>query len=201
MVKRRMARQAERSETTRAAIVDAAAQLFGEQGFGETTVDQIAATANVAKGAVYHHFAGKEAIFELVFEAVSAGVARDVATAGRRAKDPLDGIAEGTRAYFRLCSKGPTRRIMLGDGPVVLGWQRWREIDGRHFGAMLPAALQVAVSQGLVADQPVEPLARLLLGAVTEAAMVCAASPSPSQTMRQYGEALERLLSGLRQAR
>ncbi|WP_250625974.1 TetR/AcrR family transcriptional regulator [Pinirhizobacter soli] len=194
-----MARQAERSETTRAAIIEAATQLFGERGFDETTVDHIAAGANVAKGAVYHHFASKDAIFELVFEAVSEAVARDVTIAGRRATDAIDGIAEGTRAYFRLCSKGPTRRIILIDGPVVLGWQRWREIDSRHFGAMLPAALQVAVSRGLVADQPVEPIARMLLGAVTEAAMVCASSPSPSQTMRQYGNAFERLLSGLRQ--
>lgn len=194
-----MARQAERSEATRAAIVEAATRLFGEQGFSETTVDQIAAAADVAKGAVYHHFASKEVIFELVFEAVSADLARDVATAGRRTKDALDGIALGTRAYFRLCSKGPTRRIILGDGPVVLGWQRWREIDSQHFGAMLPAAVEAAISQGLVANQPAEPLARLLLGAVTEAAMVCSMSPSPSQTMRQYGDALERILEGLRQ--
>jgi AcrR family transcriptional regulator len=195
-----MARQAERSETTRAAIVEAATLLFGDQGFSETTVDQIAAAADVAKGAVYHHFPSKEVIFERVFEAVSAGLARDVATAGRRATDALDGIALGTRAYFRLCSKGPTRRIILSDGPVVLGWQRWREIDAQHFGAMLPAAVQAAISQGLVANQPAEPLARLLLGAVTEAAMVCSTSPSPSQTMRQYGDALERILSGLRQS-
>lgn len=193
-----MARQIERSETTRAAIIEAATRLFGEQGFGETSVDQIAAAAHVAKGAVYHHFASKEAIFERVLDAISASVAREVAMAGRRASDALDGIAQGTRAYFRLCSKGPTRRIVLGDGPVVLGWQRWREIDAQHFGAMLPAAVQAAVSQGLIANQPVEPLARLLLGAVTEAAMVCATSPSPSQSMRQYGDALERLLSGLR---
>nr|WP_063571722.1 TetR/AcrR family transcriptional regulator [Luteibacter rhizovicinus] len=193
-----MARQIERSETTRAAIIEAATRLFGEQGFGETSVDQIAAAAHVAKGAVYHHFASKEAIFERVLDAISASVAREVAMAGRRASDVLDGIAQGTRAYFRLCSKGPTRRIVLGDGPVVLGWQRWREIDAQHFGAMLPAAVQAAVSQGLIANQPVEPLARLLLGAVTEAAMVCATSPSPSQSMRQYGDALERLLSGLR---
>ncbi|WP_213947200.1 TetR/AcrR family transcriptional regulator [Luteibacter sp. dw_328] len=193
-----MARQIERSETTRAAIIEAATRLFGEQGFGETSVDQIAAAAHVAKGAVYHHFASKEAIFERVLDAISASVAREVAMAGRRASDALDGIAQGTRAYFRLCSKGPTRRIVLGDGPVVLGWQRWREIDAQHFGAMLPAAVQAAVSQGLIANQPVEPLARLLLGAVTEAAMVCATSPSPSQSMRQYSDALERLLSGLR---
>jgi len=193
-----MAKQAERREATRSAIVGAATKLFGRDGFAATTVDDLAAEAGVAKGAVYHHYATKEVLFEAVFEAVSVEVVHKVAGVARKAPDVLAGITVGTRAYFRICSEGATGRIVLRDGPVVLGWQRWREIDGKHFGAMMPRAIELAIAQRLIAPQPVDPLARLLLGAVTEAAVACAGSDQPAETGRIYAEALERLLAGLR---
>ena len=193
-----MARQAERREATRGAIIRAGIDLFGRNGFAATTVDQLAEQAGVAKGAVYHHYSTKEAIFEAVFDKVSADVAVLVSAAARQAPDAIAAIAVGTKAYFRICSEGPVGRIILGDGPVVLGWQRWREVDSRHFGAMMPMALEAAVAQGLIEEQPVEPMAHLLLGAVTEAAVACAGSNTPAETGQRHAEALERLLSGLR---
>ncbi len=150
-----MARQAERREATRGAIIRAGIDLFGRNGFAATTVDQLAEQAGVAKGAVYHHYSTKEAIFEAVFDKVSADVAVLVSAAARQAPDAIAAIAVGTKAYFRICSEGPVGRIILGDGPVVLGWQRWREVDSRHFGAMMPMALEAAVAQGLIEEQPV----------------------------------------------
>lgn len=193
-----MAKQAERREATRAAIIDAAVRLFGEQGYAPTSVDQIADAATVAKGAVYHHFPTKTAIFEAVFDATCADVAAKVAAAVKQIPDALDAMAAGNRAYFKLCARGPTGQIVLRDGPAVLGWQRWREIDGRHFGAAFPLALRAAVTQGQIAPQPVEPLAGLLLGAVTEAAMAVAASETPAKTAQHYADAFERLVAGLR---
>jgi AcrR family transcriptional regulator len=196
-----MARQAERREATRGAIIRAGVELFGRNGFAATTVDQLAEHAGVAKGAVYHHYPAKEAIFEAVFDAVTADVAVRVSAAARQAPDVLAAIEVGTKAYFRICSEGPVGRIILGDGPAVLGWQRWRELDSRHFGAMIPMALDAAVAQGLIDDQPVEPMAHLLLGAVTEAAVACASSQTPAETGQRHAEALGRLLSGLRRGR
>lgn len=193
-----MAKQAERREATRGAIIRAATVLFGRDGFAETTVDQLAEKAGVAKGAVYHHFATKEALFEVVFEAVSQEVSAKVAQAARKAPDLIASISLGTKAYFRICSEGATGRIILGDGPAVLGWQKWREIDSRHFGAVFPGILKAAIDQGLIEDQPIEPLANLLLGAVTEAAVACANSKTPAATGQNYAEAFERLLTGLR---
>lgn len=193
-----MARQAERREATRGAIIRAGIELFGRNGFAATTVDHLAEQAGVAKGAVYHHYPTKEAIFEAVFDAVSANVAVQVTAAARQAPDVLAAIAVGTKAYFRICSEGPVGRVILGDGPAVLGWQRWRELDSRHFGAMIPMALDAAVTQGLIEEQPVEPMAHLLLGAVTEAAVACAGSGTPAETGQRHAEALERLLTGLR---
>ena len=193
-----MATQGERRAVTRAAIIDAATALFGTQGFTATTVDQIAARAGIAKGAVYHHFPNKEAVFEAVFETASALLAREVKAVSRQGADPLAAMAIGNAAYFAACAQGPRRQIILRDGPAVLGWARWREVDARHFSRMIPVTLAAAMEAGLVERQPVEPLATLILGAVTEAAMVCAASDDPVRTSREISFALNSILDGLR---
>lgn len=191
-------RQAERREASRQAIVTAARQLFGGQGFAPATMDQVATSAGLAKGAVYHHFASKEALFEAVFEAACNDLAKQVGVTAARAQDLLEAMATGAAAYFDACSEGEFRQIILQDGPAVLGWERWREIDAEHFGRMTPVVLTAAMEQGLIARQPVEPLARLLLGAMTEAAAACAASDAPLQTGAEHVAAFRTILDGLR---
>ena len=172
-----MATQAERRAATIESILKAGRLLFGERGFAATTIDDIAEQARVAKGAVYHHFATKEAVFEAVFDQVSRALVQEIDRAVRTEKDVLAAMVAGTQHYFAACAKGPTGQIILRDGPAVLGWERWREIDAQHFGGKIPRALAAAMDAGLIARQPVEPLARLLLGAVTEAAVACAGGP------------------------
>jgi hypothetical protein len=174
-----LATQSERREKTKGAVVKAARRIFGERGFAVTTMDDIASSARVAKGAVYHH--------DLVVE---------IDRIARTEKDVLSAIAAGTEAYFAACSKGATGQIILRDGPAVLGWERWREIDARHFGGKLPRAIEIAIENGLIARQPVEPLARLLLGAMTEAAVAC--STGSNVTGAEYARAFRRLLDALR---
>jgi len=193
-----MAKQAERRQATRDAIVAAAATLFGGKGFAATIIDEIATAAGVAKGAVYHHFPNKEAVFEAVFRQTSEALAADITAKAVQAPDVLAMLARGTEAYFEACAQGPTGRIILEDGPAVLGWARWREIDEEHFGRAIPQALAIAMDQGLVDRQPVGPLSRLLLGAVTEAAAACSASADPATTGREHAAAFERLIQGLR---
>ena len=193
-----MATQAERRTATRGAILTAAETLFGRQGFTATTMDQVAQLSGVAKGAIYHHFPTKEAVFEAVFQNASARLATQLAEGGGEARDVLAAMSQGVRAYFAACANGPTGQILLKDGPAVLGWVRWREIDAEHFGGMVPATLRSAMRGGLIAHQPIEPLARLILGAVNEAAAACNASPDPAATGRDYAQALETLLEGLR---
>lgn len=198
---RDMVTQAERRESTRAAIVAAATKLFGAKGFAAATMDEVAAAASVAKGAVYHHFPNKEAVFEAVFQKADEQLAAAVAAQARQEPDVLKALARGTEAYFEACAHSATGRIILKDGPAVLGWARWREIDEGHFGQAIPQALTIAMAQGLVDPQPVRPLARLLLGAVTEAAAACAASQTPAETGREHAAAFERLIDGLRRRR
>lgn len=193
-----MATQAERREKTKASIVKAARRIFGERGFAAATMDDIAAGARVAKGAVYHHFATKEAVFEAVFEQVSIDLAADLDRISRTQKDPLAAMAAGAEGYFAACSKGPTGQIILRDGPAVLGWERWREIDAKHFGGKFPRALAAAMEAGVIAKQPIEPLARLLLGAATEAAVAVSAGPDIGKAAADYVRAYNSLLDALR---
>ena len=193
-----MATQSERREATRAAIVKAAKRLFGERGFAGTTMDHVATAAHVAKGAVYHHFKTKEALFEAVFDQVSEDLVAEVERAARSENDALAAMAAGTQAYFAACATDATGQIILRDGPAVLGWERWREIDARHFGGGFPLALERAMEDGLIARQPVEPLSRLLLGAVTEAAVACSAGSDLHKTGAEYARAFRTLLDALR---
>jgi AcrR family transcriptional regulator len=193
-----MATQADRRAATQGAILKAARKRFGEDGFQATTMDDIASGARVAKGAVYHHFKTKEAVFEAVFDEVSRDLVAEIDGMSRAEKDVLARIAAGTQHYLAACAKGATGQIILRDGPAVLGWERWREIDAQHFGGKIPRALEVAMERGLIARQPVEPLARLLLGAMTEAAVACAGSSDIKKAGAEYSRAFRSLLEAMR---
>jgi AcrR family transcriptional regulator len=193
-----MAKQAERRAATTEAILKAGRRLFGDRGFAATTIDDIAEAAQVAKGAVYHHFATKEAVFEAVFDVVSRDLVADIDHAVRTEKDVLAAMVAGTQHYFAACAKGPVCQIILRDGPAVLGWERWREIDAQHFGGKFPRALIAAMDAGLIARQPIEPLARLLLGAATEAAVACAGRPDIAKAGGEYSRAFKSLIEALR---
>jgi len=194
-----MATHAERRAGTQAAVMKAARKLFGERGFAATSVDDIAGASRVAKGAIYHYFKTKNDLFEAVFEQASSDLVVEIDGAVRREKDTLAMLSAGTQLYFEKCARGPMGQIILRDGPAVLGWQRWREIDARHFGGKIPRALNIAMDAGIIARQPVEPLARLLLGAISEAAAACAGRNDIGAVGSEYARAFRSLLDALRQ--
>src|SRR4051812_42169574 len=133
-----MATQAERRGATIQTILKGGGPPFGERGFAATTIDDIAEQARVAKGAVYHHFATKEAVFEAVFDQVSRALVQEIDRAVRTEKDVLAAMVAGTQHYFTACAKGPTGQIILRDGPAGLGWGRWGGNDAPNFGGKIP---------------------------------------------------------------
>lgn len=193
-----MVRQSERSEATIAAILKAARKRFATRGFDATSIDDIAAEAGVAKGAVYHHFKSKEDIFTLVLENVQAELATTPPSpAMLKMADPLDQIAAAGLRYLIAANEPPIRQILLIDGPVVIGWQKWREIDDRYFGA--GAKAMIGHILGSSAPPPrVEALTHLFMGAVMEACLVCAKSRDPKKRARELSAALRMMLEGLR---
>jgi AcrR family transcriptional regulator len=190
-----VATQDERRAATLAAIKASARRLFASAGFEATSVDDIAAHAGVTKGAFYHYFDSKERVFEEILEAVQSELAAGVREAAAKASSPLDSLDRGVRQFFVDCARRDVRQILLTDGPAVLGWKRWREIDARHFGALLRQSF-VAIRGGELRKNDAA-LIQLLLGACTEAALVCASSKNPQAAARDFIDGLQILVTGV----
>lgn len=196
-----MVTQEQRRAATRHAILTAAQTHFGSIGYNAVTVDQIAADAKVAKGAIYHHFTTKTDLFETVVQEVASQILAEVQATLMQQSDILGAMFAGNRAFFSACANPQFAQIFLRDGPAILGWHRWREIDSSHFGGMVRDGLFAAMEIGVIVKRPVDPLVRLILGAVTEAAIDCANSENFSEAAESYLEGLEAILNGLRPAR
>jgi len=192
-----MAKQEERRAATQAAVIAAAVNLFGAVGFDQTTIDDIAAEAGVAKGAVYHHFKSKRDVFEAAFESVSASLASAILTETRPDSDMIEMLMAATKAFFRLCADPATMRILLRDGPSVLGSEDWRRLDARHFGGLVTSALGMAMDAGAIKRQPLEPLSLVMLAAIQAAAIDCAAQTDFEASATLYLVTFENILAGL----
>ena len=163
--------QRERSEATRSALVAAATALFAERGFHGTPAELVVGRAGVTSGALYHHFGDKRALFKSVLDAVEQRLAQRVASAARTGEDPWQRLELGVAEYLRACAEPEVRRIVLLDGPSVLGWEEWHAVDAGHHLRPLAAALAASMRAGQVDRRPPLPLARVLLGALTEAGL------------------------------
>jgi AcrR family transcriptional regulator len=191
--------QVERSEATRAALIAAARALFAAHGYADVGTEEIVRAAGVTRGALYHHFAGKRALFEAVYERIEAELAQRIAAEalGAAAVRPLEAMRAGAEALLRACTEPEVQRIALLDAPSVLGWDRWREIAAEHGLGLIEGTLQAAVEAGAIPEQPIRPLAHLLMGALDEAAMLVARADDPERMRIEVGRTLDTLLAGL----
>jgi AcrR family transcriptional regulator len=192
--------KAERADATRTALVAAARTLFTDHGYAATSTTEIVERAGITRGALYHHFAAKEDLFRAVFEKIEDEVTKHVARAALTSTDPLEQLRRGTRAYLEACVDPAVQRVVLVEGPSVLGWETWQDIEQRYGYGLVVAAVEAAVAAGLVAAQPVEPLAHVLFGALTEAGMMVARADDPRAARTGMEAAMDRLLDGLRVA-
>ncbi|MBN9004845.1 MAG: TetR/AcrR family transcriptional regulator [Rhizobiales bacterium] len=184
-----MIAQSERRAATIAAILGGARKLFLAQGFAETSVDAIALEAGVGKGAVYHHFESKEEILDRLVDAMQAEIAAEVVATARKGRDVLDSIGRGTLKYLTAITSPAIRRVLLIDGPAVLGWERWREIDHKYFAALMRGPLDASL-RGRLSEREVEAVGHLVAGAMMEAALVCATSDKPERAARDMTDGL-----------
>jgi AcrR family transcriptional regulator len=188
----------ERSEATRSALLGAARKLFTAPGYSAVSTEEIVRDAGVTRGALYHHFKDKQDLFRAVCEVVEQDVVTRIASAELAEADPWLQQQLATGAYLDSCMDPSVQRILLTDGPSVLGLAGWREIEERYGLALVQALLQSLMDQALIDEQPVEPLAHLLLGAFTEAGLLIARSEDPQAARVEVGESVERLMQGLR---
>jgi AcrR family transcriptional regulator len=197
--------RARQRERTRGELLRVGRRLFGEQGYAAVGLAELVAAAGVTKGALYHHFpGGKTDLFRAVLAQVQGEVADAVAAAADAEPDPWARLATGCRAFLTASTEPAARRIMLVDGPAVLGWNEWRAMDEAGAAHHLAEALAELVDAGVLDPQPVAPLAHLLSGAMNEAALWVAGTGDPDDpadlaaNLADALAALTRLLDGLR---
>ncbi|MGD0391743.1 MAG: TetR family transcriptional regulator [Acidimicrobiales bacterium] len=195
-VKRR--RREEYAETTRAAIVGAAIERFTVNGFARTSIDSVAESARVTKGAVYHHFKDKADLFEAAFVVMEERLAARVTAGVEGIEDPWDLLARGIDLYLAECTEADFRQIALLEAPVALGWARWKRIEEHYFLGLVTAALDGLARGGHIDIPPGDVTARVVLAAMTEAGLAVAAAPEPDAERLLVGALVMRLLAGLR---
>ena len=193
-----MSTQTERTEATRRALLDAGRELFAEQGFAETSTEAVVRRAGVTRGALYHHFKDKTDLFAAVFEDLEAGLVERLAASVPATDDPFALLEHGVTVFLDGCLDPAVRRIAMLEGPTILGWERWVEVERRYGLGILQTALQVAADTGVMRPLPVEALAHLLLGALVEAAMLLASSDDPARTRLDLEVSATAILAGLR---
>jgi AcrR family transcriptional regulator len=194
------ARRAEHAADTRGALIAAARRLFAAHGFDGTGTEQIVAEARVTRGALYHHFRDKADIFR----AAMAEAAADVATRlideqlASEAASPMAEIRDGVSAFLDVCVGGDFQRIVLVDGPRVLGSDAWDSLVEQYGRSMLEQWLERCVGTGDLEGLPVAALARLLIAMLTEASLAIARAQDPAAARDDLGVVLDRILTGLR---
>jgi len=196
-IKRRT--QEQRSAATRDALISAGRKLWGLRGYAEVGTPEIATSAGVTRGAMYHQFADKAALFGEVVEAVEQDVMARMAilVAESGATTPADAIRAAVDAWLEVSGDPEVRQLILLDAPSVLGWPAFRDVAPRYSLGMTEQLLTEAIRAGQLARQPVRPLAHVLIGALDEAAMLIATADDPKRARRETAEVLHRLIDAM----
>ncbi len=189
--------RSEQVAQTRAALVGAGRELFGDRGFAATSVEDLARAARVTTGALYHHFPNKTALFESVFEELHAELLADSAAAAATANVGIEQLARGSEAFLDAVLRPEVARILVIDAPAVLGLARFTELDERYAVAATVLVLRAATDTGALDVEDPETLARLWMGVLTRGGMLIASSPDPSRTRDEVARAARALLAGL----
>ena len=190
-------KRAAQGRATRGQLIEVATGLFAEHGYEGTSIEAVLAAAGLSRGALYHHFAGKEALFTAVLETVSDRVTAEVSEVISGCTDPVDAVRTGALGWIDLAGDPVVQQIMLVDAPSVLGWEQWRAMDeGRTVGAMR-AMLQAVSDTGRLPQELVGPFAHMILAALDEAAMVVARAADTRVAIAEERQAVEEFLARL----
>jgi AcrR family transcriptional regulator len=191
------------AEATRGLLIDTARELFTDQGYGSTSIEDIIRRAGVARGALYHHFPGKEALFRAVYDAVEGEVIARVVAAAQAESTPWDGVTAGLRAFLDACLEPAFRRIVILDSVSVLQWQDAEsgiERLERIEMSMLLTVLTPLATTGDLKDVPIEPLAYVALGGLYGAALYIARAAEPAKARAEADTVVDTIIAGLRSA-
>jgi AcrR family transcriptional regulator len=188
-------RQQDRSKATRAALITTARRLFAEHGYAAVSAEQIVAEAGLTRGALHHHFRDKHGLFEAVFVELEGELGAEIRAS--MMASTTDPVVDALDTFLTACERPEVVQIGLTDAPAVLGWQAWRAIEQEHGLGLLVDFLRMARDQGELVTDAIEVLAKLMLSALIEAALVIANAEDRATARRQAQEALLAMFAGL----
>jgi AcrR family transcriptional regulator len=190
--------QAERSAATQQALIDAARRLWGERGYAEVSTPEIVEAAGVTRGAMYHQYADKAALFRAVVEALDQEIIErlQATVAAAMPETPADTMHAMADAWLDIAAEPEVRQLMLLDAPSVIGWVEYREMSQRNALESAEQLLSAAIEAGQLRPQPLRPLAIVLLGALDEAAIYLASADDPAQAREEVRAVVRDLIDG-----
>jgi AcrR family transcriptional regulator len=188
------------AEATRQLLVSVARERFTEQGYAATSIEEIIKRAGVARGALYHHFPGKDALFRAVYDQVQSEVATRVVATAVSAAEPWDGVRAGLGAFLDACLEPAFRRIVIMDSVFVLAQDMW---DGgiEHNELPMLRSVLTPLVESYLPGVAVEPLVHVALGGLYGAALYIARAPDPKAARAEADTVLDTLIGGLRSRR
>jgi AcrR family transcriptional regulator len=186
-----------RGAATRGHVVEVAAGLFAERGYDGTPIEAVLKESGVSRGALYHHFTGKDALFEAVVEALEEEVGERTLEAGAAGETPVQALHEGCLAWVRMAREPAVQRILVLDAPAVLGWERWRAMEERHALGLIKGALTAVAAEGGLAPELVDVVAHVLLAGMNEIAIFVARADDPDAAVELGASAIDEILARL----
>lgn len=191
-------RRQQYSASTKRALVDVAEELFTENGYAATSLDAIVAGARVTKGALYHHFSGKQALFEAVFERVEGDASRAIQKALKGHRDPWDKALAGLRAFLEVVREPRYRRVVIQEGPSVLGYERFREQEERSTFANVLEIVKAVLAAGTwdLDEDMQQTFARIFFGAMSSAGESVSSADDPVRAADNVEVAIRFILAG-----
>jgi AcrR family transcriptional regulator len=191
-------RRVDYTESTRQALVDSALDLFTRRGYAGTSLDAIVKRARVTKGALYHHFSGKQGLFEAAFDKVETAALDRLTAVVDGDGDAWERAMSGIQAYVRVCLEPSYQRIVIHEAPVVMGWERWREAEEHFSYGLVRATVEALVDAGEIEPLPVEVTARVLFGALSAGAETIAGSADPKKAAAEVSRTIVAVMEGMR---
>lgn len=187
----------DRGQATRKRIVTAARKLFAKKGYERMSIADVLSELNISRGALYHHFDGKEALFLAVLEAFEEEISLTTAKAARGIADPVEAMRAAWEAWFTLARDPAVRQIVLTDALSVVGWEKWREIDERYAFGLLKASVKRAAATGHIREDLIDTFAHILLAAASEVGFLIARAKDPEAATKIARATVNELLDRL----
>jgi AcrR family transcriptional regulator len=180
-----MRRTKEHSQETADKLLDIARIRFTEHGYAKASLEEIVAEAGMTRGAIYHHYGNKLGLFKAVVSVVQAELGEKVEREASRSDDPLEQLILGCKAFVEAAVSPSAMRILLLDGPAVLGWETWRRLDEENAMRHLREQLEILQEHGYYSGLAPAAMTRFLSGALNESALWIAERPNEPEALEE----------------